>query len=314
MSSYFPHGPNNVVAIAGATGTLGSHISSVFLSSPYRSLYSEIRLYVRNPDSPKAQALKELGATLVKVDILDQEALDEALKGANAVINALGSLDHEAKAKLIEGVLRSNVALYIPSEFGVDHRFNGFDHIMWTNKQHHINRARTESGGKLKVVAIYAGFFLETAFNAVYGVDKENKRFNIIGSKDIKSSYTSLEDIAHSTVQITTMALGSPSSIPDDIRIAGTTVSWDEIKSIIFKETGESFDVVSLEESESFRKKTIEREGSTGNAREYIRLLMSEGKIDFSTDNQNELINPEETLWKWTTMEDYVKTIRDAFI
>lgn len=55
----------------------------------------------------------------MKVDILDQKALDEALKGVDAVVNALGGLDHEAKAKLLEGVLRSNAVLYIPSEFGV---------------------------------------------------------------------------------------------------------------------------------------------------------------------------------------------------
>lgn len=37
---------------------------------------------------------------------------------------------------------------------------------------------------------------------------------------------------------------------------------------------------------------------------------MSEGKIDFSTDNQNELVNPGEKLWQWTTMEEYVKKIK----
>lgn len=73
------------------------------------------------------------------------------------------------------------------------------------------------------------------------------------------------------------MALTSPSSIPDDIRIAGTTASWEEIKSIVTKENDEGFEIVSLEESESFRKKTIEKEGTTGNAREYIRY-------DFSLD------------------------------
>lgn len=106
------------------------------------------------------------------------------------------------------------------------------------------------------------------------GVDEENKRFNIIGSKDTKSTYTSMEDIARSVVRTTTVALNSPSSIPDHIRIAGTTVSWEDIRRIIFEESGEEFEIVSLDEPKSFRKKTIQREGRTGNAAEYIRYVL----------------------------------------
>lgn len=55
----------------------------------------------------------------MKVDILDQQALNEALKGVDAVVNALGPSNHEEKTRLLDGVLASSAILYIPSEYGV---------------------------------------------------------------------------------------------------------------------------------------------------------------------------------------------------
>lgn len=31
---------------------------------------------------------------------------------------------------------------------------------------------------------------------------------------------------------------------------------------------------------------------------------MGDGKLDFSNENSNELVNPRGTVWKWTTVED----------
>jgi hypothetical protein len=42
----------------------------------------------------------------------------------------------------------------------------------------------------------------------------------------------------------------------------------------------------------------------------YLRVLIGNGKINFSggsLGNQNELVNPEEGLWKWKTMREYTK-------
>ena len=34
---------------------------------------------------------------------------------------------------------------------------------------------------------------------------------------------------------------------------------------------------------------------------------MGEGKLDFSGDVQNELVNPDERVWKWKTLEDEIR-------
>lgn len=36
---------------------------------------------------------------------------------------------------------------------------------------------------------------------------------------------------------------------------------------------------------------------------------MAEGKLDFTTDNDNELVNPDQKFWKWKTVEDYVREV-----
>lgn len=42
-------------------------------------------------------------------------------------------------------------------------------------------------------------------------------------------------------------------------------------------------------------------------SRRSARVLMGEGKLDFSKENHNELVNPHESVWKWKTMEEYAK-------
>ncbi len=37
-----------------------------------------------------------------------------------------------------------------------------------------------------------------------------------------------------------------------------------------------------------------------------LRLLFGEGKMDWSKENTNELINPGEKLWKWKTVDKFI--------
>lgn len=38
-------------------------------------------------------------------------------------------------------------------------------------------------------------------------------------------------------------------------------------------------------------------------------ILMGEGKLDYSQENQNELVNPSEKCWKWKTLEEFVTEV-----
>ena len=36
---------------------------------------------------------------------------------------------------------------------------------------------------------------------------------------------------------------------------------------------------------------------------------MGEGKADFGAENNNELVNPGVKFWKWTSVEDFTRTL-----
>jgi hypothetical protein len=38
-----------------------------------------------------------------------------------------------------------------------------------------------------------------------------------------------------------------------------------------------------------------------------IRLIVASGKVDYGVLNDNELVNPSQSLWTWKTVEDHVK-------
>ncbi|KIJ52425.1 hypothetical protein M422DRAFT_222953 [Sphaerobolus stellatus SS14] len=304
------------VAIAGATGKLGTQIAKVFLSQQYRSFFTQVFLLVRNPDSAVAKELEGLGGELIQADFSQSfrpEDLTQTLrsKGVNVLVNALGTWDHDAKENLLKvvlGLITDNLLLYIPSEFGVDYRFNDFTHVMWDSKREHIAKVRDAGKGKVKVVAIYAAIFLEQGIVPWYGFNMEQKQITVFGSPDTQFSFTSTSDIAKSVAQIALQALSNPSEFPDDVRIAGSTASWKHIREVFAKESGEDISLsVGQSDLQSFRKELDEKYQGKGPAIDYIRLLMAQGKLDFSKDNYNERLNPAENLWKWKTLEEYAK-------
>ena len=44
-------------------------------------------------------------------------------------------------------------------------------------------------------------------------------------------------------------------------------------------------------------------------ARDICSVLIGEGKMNFSNDHVNELVNPGQSLWKWRTVEDELRGI-----
>jgi uncharacterized protein YbjT (DUF2867 family) len=70
----------NIITVFGATGAQGGGLSRAILSDPGSEF--GVRAVVRDPDSDKAKALKDLGAEVVKADIDDKAAVKKALEGA----------------------------------------------------------------------------------------------------------------------------------------------------------------------------------------------------------------------------------------
>ena len=102
--------------IVGATGTLGRQVARQALDQGYK-----VRCLVRSPQ--KAGFLKEWGAEVIKGDLCNQESLNPALEGIEAVIDAattritdnlsIKEVDWQGKVNLIQAVKAAGIERYI---------------------------------------------------------------------------------------------------------------------------------------------------------------------------------------------------------
>ena len=84
MSS-LAHSPGpGLTLVTGATGTQGSATAQALLACGH-----PVRLLVRKPEAPAAQALAMRGAELVRGDYDDRDSLLSAMRGVNAVFSVL---------------------------------------------------------------------------------------------------------------------------------------------------------------------------------------------------------------------------------
>jgi uncharacterized protein YbjT (DUF2867 family) len=73
------HG-DKIILVTGATGQQGSAVTRHLLKEGWK-----LRAFVRDPNSPAAEALAKQGVELVKGDLNDQASIESALKGAYGV-------------------------------------------------------------------------------------------------------------------------------------------------------------------------------------------------------------------------------------
>ena len=104
----------NRILVVGATGAQGGSVARALLS---RDRF-DVRALTRKPDSPAAQALRDLGAEIVQGDLDDIESLSAALEGCYGVFGVTNFWEHFDKEKeqgrhLVEAVAAANVKHFV---------------------------------------------------------------------------------------------------------------------------------------------------------------------------------------------------------
>lgn len=325
-----------IIAIAGATGSLGQFITAACLNTPFRGSFREVRILTRDPSSNKAKELEKAGAVVKKTDF--NQTLKEDLKDVSIFIDVLGSNgdSHKNKDLLLDAVLASDsVKYYIPSEFGVDTRLVGdYLHPEWGLKLQREKKAREL--GKFKVISIFTGLFMEGSFGPWLGFDVQNQVFTAIGNADIPFSVTSQVDIGLAVASICSLiAKGVGNEIPDHVNISGSSQTINQAAEIFNKYSTSSeknkeannenpnivkkivneilphhhHQAIKVEiiPIESFKKDTLAKPFDQ-NFLDFLRISISEGKIDYGKDNSNKLVNPN-SMWKFTSLEEYAKSV-----
>ena len=123
-----------------------------------------------------------------------------------------------------------------------------------------------------------------------------------IGSANIKSAYTAMEDIGKAIASLVRLP---PSEIPDDVRIVGDNISFKAASEEMTAVSGNKIELKEIELG-PYKKEVVMK--TSGDPAGFIRFVMGEGNLDFS-ENDNELVNPGEKLWKWKTVKEYAKEV-----
>ncbi|MGP4088248.1 NmrA/HSCARG family protein [Streptomyces sp. KR55] len=86
-----------IIAIAGATGAQGGGAARAILADPDSGF--AVRALTRNPDSPAARELAELGAEVVRADFHDEPTVHKAFEGAYGAFLVTNFWAHGSAAK-----------------------------------------------------------------------------------------------------------------------------------------------------------------------------------------------------------------------
>jgi len=292
------------IAIAGGTGNLGKPLTKAILKGPwYPNEVGRVLVITRDPNSAAAQELKADGAEIVVASTINAEAL----KGVDVLVNAVtAAVPAEEKNNYAQAAVDADVKVYIPNNFGIDHRPLDFDHVFTSGKVAHGEYARSIGRGKLKVVSFLTEEFLEYAImlGPLMGMDFKNRTFTAVGDPKAKGTFTSLGDIGRAVARGSILAIQDPSSVPEYVRISGDALSFQDIADIVTKLTGDKVEVKTIDVAD-FRK-TLKTD-DPNHFIPWLRVALGKGWMNFSGTNDNELINPGETFWKWKKLEPFLE-------
>lgn len=234
-----------------------------------------------------------------------------SLRSALRLAPSIGSTGHAFKEALLRSLPQTNVRLYIPSEFGVDHTIHGFPHPEWDTKKRHVSIAHEVLPKSTKVIQIFIGLFLEDSIGYWFGFDTKKGVYEAIESADTKVSFTSLDDVGRVMAVLAGMSEGELEKLPDQLHISGTSASMSDVAKLMTNAQSMPKGGISVTTADEAEYKHKAFESGARNPAPYLRFLMGNGSIDHrpksegGIGNDNELVNPGESRWKWKSMEDY---------
>jgi uncharacterized protein YbjT (DUF2867 family) len=119
-----------IILVTGATGTQGGAVARELLDRGF-----DVRGLTRNPDSERAQALTDLGATMVKGDFDDATSLAAAMQGAYGVFAVTDFWEHgydkevDHGKQLIDAAKKAQVEHFIYTSVAGGDTVTGIPHF-----------------------------------------------------------------------------------------------------------------------------------------------------------------------------------------
>jgi NADH dehydrogenase len=191
-----------MILVAGATGLLGMAICRQLSESG-----KSVRALVRDTsDAAKVEALREMGAELVRGDLKEPASLALACQGVSHIISTasstlsrqegdtIQSVDHDGQLALIESAKAAGVEHFVFISFRPD-----------TGNTYPLDDAKRTVENSLKssgmVYTVFqAGYFMEVWLSPALGFNFPEATARIYGSGENAISYISFTDVARFAV------------------------------------------------------------------------------------------------------------------
>lgn len=121
---------NQIILVTGATGHQGGAVARYLLQHGN----FKVRAFVRNPNKPAAQALKQAGAELVQGDLNDRASIARALQGVYGVFSVQdfqGGLDTEIRQgkAIADAASSADIQHFVYSSVGSAEKNTGVPHF-----------------------------------------------------------------------------------------------------------------------------------------------------------------------------------------
>ncbi|EHK19419.1 uncharacterized protein TRIVIDRAFT_46658 [Trichoderma virens Gv29-8] len=176
------------VAVAGASGNLGSHVLKALLQANFNVT---VLTRSQKPGSYDAKI------TVAEVDFTSTNSLTSALQNQDAVVSTVGIAGLEGQKILIDAAIAAGVQRFIPSDFGVcttSPKVLGFPFYstLATVRQYLADKAATST---LSYTVVAPGSFLEYLLMAPSVVDFKNHSVALIDDGNNRFSTTTLANV-----------------------------------------------------------------------------------------------------------------------
>ncbi|KAJ5823392.1 hypothetical protein N7447_005732 [Penicillium robsamsonii] len=223
----------------------------------------------------------------------NEHNLGEALEDIHILVNTVGPAGHDFKAKIAAALPRTDIRVYFPSEFGVDHYGHDFAHLEWHEKKKHLANVQSVVI-YMKISRVFCGLFLEDSIGPWFGLDTQNGKYTGVGSFRTLS-FTSFDDVGRTVASLATMPT---EKIPDVVHVGGDSRSFAEIVGIMESTGAEHIDIDCFPyfpygqyKAETIAKPSWRPAG-------YLWFLMGDGGVAHTPAflDDNNLVNPGQLL------------------
>ncbi|MEU0917309.1 MULTISPECIES: NmrA/HSCARG family protein [Streptomyces] len=220
-----------IILVLGGTGNQGGATARELLSRGW-----SVRALVRDPDKPEAQALKELGAVLVRGDLEDVASLRAAAEGVYGIfsVQALAYEPETLAAEVRHGKAVADVAKeagvthFVYSSVGGAERGTGIDHF----------ESKAEIERHIKALGLPATILRPVFFmnNLLHFADAQGERVMSLPVKpDKPMQFIASDDIGVFAAD----AFDRPAEfIGREIELAGDEITFPQVAEVYERITG----------------------------------------------------------------------------